>query len=72
MVPLKSIILTADNFQTWSVFFREKTLNILIEQCTMKCFTTSTLSSKSSGRKCYVSFRYKSFRHDLHTGDEKK
>jgi len=32
----------------------------------------SILSSKSSGQKCFVSFRYKSHRHDWHTGDYKK
>jgi hypothetical protein len=31
-----------------------------------------SLSSKSSGRTCSVSFRYKSLRHDWHTGDDKK
>ena len=31
-----------------------------------------TLSSKSSGRKCSVIFRYKSIRHVWHTGDDKK
>jgi len=30
------------------------------------------LSSKSSGRTISVSFRYKSLRHDWHTGDDKK
>jgi hypothetical protein len=32
----------------------------------------SSLSSKSSGRKCSVIFRYKSNRHVWHTGDDKK
>ena len=31
-----------------------------------------SLSSKSSGRKCSVSFQYKSLRHDWHTGEDKK
>jgi hypothetical protein len=32
----------------------------------------NTLSSKSSGQKWFVSFRYKSLRHDWYTGDDKK
>jgi hypothetical protein len=31
-----------------------------------------SLSSKSSGRKCSVIFRYKSIRHVWHTGDDKR
>ena len=34
--------------------------------------TVCSLSSKSSGRKCSVIFRYKSIRHVWHTGDDKK
>ena len=68
---MNKLKLNAGEYDTYLLYFTKYGCGVSTLVPAIVIFTYP-LSSKSSGRKCSVSFRYKSLRHDWHTGDNKK